>query len=218
MISDIRDIVQRELQDDVATKVFNTVTILPFLPFTPKSLGQLLRHRINTYYTTTANQLMASTSDTNLCPTSTPIVVTDRAIHAMIDERNVEYLEWRTKSKRSNKNTDHDGVPVKTSTTTIKIVVEGANAIHDHNPIMTKLYTQLHQVIELLLQKEERQHLHSSGGKVLFLDYDTTSTITLYDRGMFQLCDSTPIIDDATTASSSLTNYHNCKLLRRFQI
>jgi hypothetical protein len=175
----------------------------------------------------------STTSANRLSPSS--IVVTDRAIHAIIDKRNVEYIEWRTKSKQhSNTNNNNGGVPVVTTTTPIQIVVEGANAIHDQNPIMTKLYTQLLQVLESL-QKENQLR----SGKVLLLDYDTTSTITLYDRGMFQLCDSTIVVDaavtdDASTASttrttendetdvivssSTSTYHHNCKFLRRFQI
>ena len=214
LTSDIRDIVQRELQD-TTNEIFNTVTILPFVPFTSAALEQLLRHRIDIYYTATVRQLTTGVTATAEYPST--IVVTNRAIQAILDDRNIEYIEWRAKSKSS---TTAVASPETTITTSIlKMVVEGANAIQDQIPVVTKLYTQLHQVLETLL--ESAKQLPSTTGTILVLDYDTTSTITLYDRGMFHWCDSTILDTNDKSkyriASSTFTD-HNCQVVRRFQL
>ena len=237
LISDIRDMVQGELQEHPTVKIFNTVTILPFLPFTPKSLAQLLRRRITSYVATATRQISASTAASAPNHPFSSMIVTDRAIQMLTDDRNVEYIKWRTKHSRhsvletstdptteasevrTSSDTDDDNI-----STTIKIVVEGANAIHDQTPIMTKLYTQLHQLLAEILPPQY-------ASKVLLLDYDITSTVTLYDRGTLHVCDSTiiPTIDEITEHDSkgtmmesspttaTLTN-HNCQIVGRFQL
>ena len=133
------------------------------------------------------------------------------------------------KSKQSITDTTTEAPSSSPTTTSIKIVVEGANAIHDQNPVMVKLYTQLHQVLDAVRATPDLQ-LYDTDGKVriLVLDYDTTPIITLYDRGMLQLCDSTIVVDAVGTKTidrnpkdvivPSTFMDHNCKILRRFQI
>jgi hypothetical protein len=246
LTSDIRDIVQRELNDNTL-QLFKTIVILPFVPFTPVSLEQLLRHRITTYYTTMIRQMtVPSITGTDISHPST-LIITDTAIQEIIHERNVEYIEWRAKSKSSTTSTttSTETVPPPTTTTTttiFKIVVEGAHAIHDHHPVLVNIYTQLHQALEGLLgqPKPVAQRLPIPGrtGQKIVLDYDRTSTITLYDRGILQLCDTTTTMIETdeteiktTTTSDSymkedwigslvpptFTN-HNCRILRRFPI
>jgi hypothetical protein len=223
----IRDRIGDELQDPTNTAVQSITTILPFIPFTPITLGQLLRRRMNEYYTTITRSLHPTLGSTN---TST-MYISDPAVTAILNERNVEYIEWRYKpvvaqqqqSTTSSHTATTDGVesmdvssslPVQHS---MKMVVDGARAIDDHNPIITKLYTQLHQVV-LLLSLDQQQN------QVLVLDYDTTTSASAalllqLDRGIWKLCDW--IYHNGTDANMVKEEgpiYRNCSIIRRFRI
>ena len=82
LIFDIRETGQWELQENRIVKIFITVTILPFVPYTPKSLpvARLLRRRITSYVATATRQISASTARFPNHP-FVSMIVTDRSIH-----------------------------------------------------------------------------------------------------------------------------------------
>jgi hypothetical protein len=256
LLSDIRHTIQNELKNHRTDHIykqhveFDTIQILPFVPFTLVSLQQLLHYRINLYFNQTVHRLSSpSTSTNDTLPMS--IMVTNAALNAILNERNVEYIEWRRTTKKeiittqsssspsiddannnmidsTSKNNDNN----QEQTTYMKIVIDGANTIQDHNPIIMKLYTQIHQVIEsiLIIQKntnnknEDNSITDYHRNNVLVLDYDTTTPVSLYDRGTFLLCDGNSTVvqkiissDTDSIIYSDKTNTQ-CKIINRFRI
>ena len=123
----------------------NTAMILPFVPYTPKSLARLLRRRITSYVATATRQISASTARFPNHP-FVSMIVTNRSIHPNAHrwskfrvDPTTETLEMRTSS--DDNDDDDDG----NSSTTIEIWMEGASDSNDQTPTMAKLYAQLHR-------------------------------------------------------------------------
>jgi hypothetical protein len=170
LAADLRDAVQRELPDPSLVPVLSS--ILPFLPFTPESLAQLFRHRLQDYWTTHIQ-----------LATPIQLVLTDAAVAALLNDNVVEYVEVGRPSE------------------TLKLVVDGAQAIPDH-PFLNHWYTQLHQVVELLPPEPQPT-------ATLVLDFDPSTVLPgmMMDRGVWQLCDG--------GNESKRHGFENCIVLRR---
>jgi hypothetical protein len=167
---DLRDAVQRELPDPALVPVVHA--IVPFLPFTPHSLGELFRHRLKEYW----NIYRA---------TPIQLLITEAAVAALLNDDVVEYVEVGRPSE------------------TIKLVVDGAQALPEH-PFLNHWYTQLHQVMELLPPEPQR-----TASLVLDCDHSMLSSMLL-DRGVWQLCDGRD--------GSEGEDYENCVVLRRVRM
>lgn len=208
LAGDLKNAVQHQLGNVVA----DTITlIIPFGPFTPYTLAQLFRRRVELY------------SESQAAVYWKQFVVTDAAVAAFTDDRRVEYLEWRSKQQqpRQHHTVNNHGskyshavaaarsdVPVSSSVLAgeniastmteqyvMKVAVEGAKVLDDSGPTMTKIYAQVNQL------------LHKAGPQpeeVAVLDYDTPSLLLESNRGVLKWCHNEQL--------------KNCREIRRFRI
>ena len=197
------------LSSRAGNHVARSSTILPFGPFTPDTLAQLLRRRVADY---SATQAAAAADQT---PWKS-LRITDAAVEAFLDPRRVEYLEWRRSSRSSggastmdpnnnNNNAADDDEPQHFLT----VALEGAKVLDDRGPIMTKIKAQTKQMLAQL--KQENANANQSE-KIAVLDYDTTTNPFVSEsyRGVLKWCD-----DDAEEEKPS---NQNCRTVLRFRV
>jgi len=138
-------------------------TMLPFGPFTPDLLADLLRQRVSDY---SATQTGVSWKR---------LKISDAAVKAFLDPSRVEYLEWRSRvtGETNSKEDEHF----------MTVALEGASILDDRGSVMSKIYAQTKQMVQQGAQPS----------KVAVLDYESTNPFASDEhRGLLKWCDDSP--------------------------